>query len=217
MILHVTARGNYRQPVFHAAEDYQMYLKLLERHARQFELKLLGWCLMTNHIHLLVRPEGSDSLAQTMKRTQSEYAFYLNRKRRQASGHLWQNRFYSCPVEGRYVWMTLRYLELNPVRAQIAESPEDYPWSSARYHVGRQPPPNLLDMAAWQEQWSFRTWPEALLGADPEEARTIRLATQKGIPLGSLEFRTMLEKGAGRSLQVRSVGRPKLSMATSSD
>lgn len=217
MILHVTARGNYRQAVFHATEDYQKYLDLLERHCRQFELSLLGWCLMTNHVHLLVRPERSDSLALTMKHTQSEYAFYVNRKCQQASGHLWQSRFYSCPVEGRYVWLTLRYIERNPVRAQITQSPEDYPWSTACYHVGKQPPPNLLDWNAWREQWSFHTWFEALRETDEEETHSIRTASRKGIPLGSPEFRGMLERHAGRALRVRPAGRPKLSLDIPSD
>jgi putative transposase len=217
MILHVTARGNYRQTVFHCAEDYQIYLSLLAKHVAQFELKLLGWCLIPNHVHLLVCPEQSDSLAKTMKRIQSEYAFYVNRNRRQASGHLWQSRFYSCPVEGRYVWITLRYIELNPVRAQIAVRPEDYRWSSAQYHLGIEPTPSLLDSTPWQIDWSFATWREALCEGNREETETVRIATQKGMPLGSPEFREALEKHAGRTLRIRSVGRPRLSRATPSD
>ena len=172
---------------------------------------------MNNHVHLLVRSEQCDSLARTMKRVQSEYAFYVNRKRHQASGHLWQSRFYSCPVEGPYVWMTLRYIELNPVRAHIAESPEEYPWSSARYHLGKQPPPNPLEFKTWQEQWSCETWREALRSTRAEEAGVIRTATQKSVPLGSPEFVRMLEENAGRTLVPRSVGRPNLCEGAPSD
>jgi putative transposase len=179
MVLHVTARGSYHQAVFHAAEDYQKYLHLLEQHSRAFKLDLLGWCLMTNHVHLFVRPEQCESLTRSMKRVQSEYAFYVKQKRQQASGHLWQSRFYSCPVDGRYVWMTLRYIELNPVRAQIVKTPGKYSWSSARYHVGRQAPSNLLESRSWQEQCAFDTWREALCSTNAEEADMVRIVSQK--------------------------------------
>src|SRR4051812_34896774 len=97
MVLHVTAMGNCRQVVSHTHNDYQLYLDLPDRHDRQFALDLLGYCLMTNHVHLLVRSRECDSLARTMKRVQSEYACCIDRGHYAESGHLWQSRFYSCP------------------------------------------------------------------------------------------------------------------------
>jgi putative transposase len=217
MVLHVTARGNYGQAVFHAPEDYRRYLKLLERYSREFQLSLLGWCLMTNHVHLPVRSEAADSLSRVMKRTQSEYASSVNRRRHQASGHLWQSRFYSCPVEGPYVWMTLRYIELNPVRARIAVMPEDYSWSSAQYHLGRQSPPEMLEVKCWQQEWSNTTWREALGQLDERETLTLREASRKAIPLGNSEFLRLLEEQARRPLRARRPGRPRLDRPTPSD
>jgi putative transposase len=196
--------------VFHVAEDRQMYFALLDRHSSQFGLSLLGWCLMTNHVHLLVRSEKVDSLTRTMKRTQSEYAFYVNRKHYRANGHLWQSRFYSCRVEGPYVWMTLRYIELNPVRAKLTVAAEEYPWSSAPYHFGRASAPEMLDLKSWQEQWSNATWREALQEPDAVESARVREATQRGLPLSCPEFVRLLEQHAGRTLQLRPVRRPRV-------
>ena len=171
-VFHITARGNYRQQVFFDSKDYETYLSLLGKHAASFQVRLLGWCLMSNHVHLLVCPDDAPGMAQTMKRTQGEFALYLNRKLHRASGHLWQSRYYSAPVSHDHVWMVLRYIELNPVRAQLVGDPATYAWSSARHHLAPDSATSMLDRTLWAEAWSPNSWPEALqksIGTDGHE------------------------------------------------
>ncbi|MBV8551622.1 MAG: transposase [Acidobacteriaceae bacterium] len=210
-VFHITARGNYRQAIFLSVEDRELYLSLFERHSRNFGLTLLGWCLMTNHVHLLAIPEKSESMAQTIKRAHSEYSSLVNRKHHRTSGHLWQSRFYSCPVQGRYVWTALRYIELNPVRAGLSGTPEQYFWSTAKYHTDLEPPPAILDVQPWREVWTPEAWREVLeTQQDALDIETLRRATQRGAPLGAPEFTHEFELEAGRSLQIRPVGRPRI-------
>ena len=94
---HITQRGNNRQDVFFVDDDRRVYLSLLKEQADKYGLEILGWCLMTNHIHLIGRPADEDSLAKALGRTHFRYTQYINRLHGR-SGHLWQNRFYSCPL-----------------------------------------------------------------------------------------------------------------------
>ena len=118
---HVTQRGNNRQQVFCSDEDRRLYLDLLTRYARRYGTQIAGYCLMTNHVHLVVVPEHKNSLARTFGQTHAEYALALNVSAKR-SGHLWQNRFFSCPLDAAHWENALRYVELNPVRAGLALS-----------------------------------------------------------------------------------------------
>src|SRR5271165_6007216 len=135
---HITARGNYRQTVFFSDQDRAEYLELLGRHATLEELEIFGWCLMTNHTHLLAVPRQRAALARTMRGTQADYSQRLNRRIGSRCGHLWQSRFYSYPLAGDAVWTVLRYIELNPVRAQLVARAEQSSWSSAAIHCGQR-------------------------------------------------------------------------------
>ena len=117
---HVTQRGNNRRQVFFSNAQRRHYLALLGEHAERRQLRILGWCLMPNHVHVIAVPELETSLAQGFGRTHNDYARYLN-KLRGRSGHLWQNRFYSAPMDRGHVLRALRYVDLNPVRARLAE------------------------------------------------------------------------------------------------
>jgi len=98
-------------------------------------MKIYAYCLMTNHVHFLAAPLRRDSLAMTFKYTNMRYSSYFNKKNRR-SGHLWQGRFYSCPLHHDHALEALRYVERNPVRAKMVRLPWEYEWSSAREHVG---------------------------------------------------------------------------------
>jgi putative transposase len=113
---HITQRGNARQVVFESDADRLVYLDLLRQHCRLDRLKLLGYCLMSNHVHLIAIPALADSLLLALKHTHERYAGYFN-ARHASSGHVWQGRFYSCPLDPPHLWTALRYAELNPVRA----------------------------------------------------------------------------------------------------
>ncbi len=207
---HITARVNYRQDVFFIDEDRQQYLSLLERHAGSAGLQLLGWCLMRNHIHLLAMELAECAMGDALKRVQSEYAFYVNRKRRQAAGHLWQSRFYSAPIDPAAVWTILRSIELNPVRAEITRDPAIYDWSTAAFHAGLAAAPAFLSMEAWSQEWTAEEWRIALsTGMDAGEVRAIRGATARGLPFGTATFIRHCDNYAGRPLTVRAVGRRK--------
>src|SRR5271165_18812 len=187
---HITARGNYRQTVFFSDQDRAEYLELLGHHAALEGLEIFGWCLMTNHIHMLAVPRQRAALARTMRRTQSDYSQRLNRRVGSRCGHLWQSRFYSCPLAGDAVWTVLRYIELNPLRAQLVARAEQSSWSSAAIHCGLRPPHQLLSMTEWECEWTPARWQSVLaLGAREREFEAIRQATQRGLPLGDQRSR----------------------------
>ena len=208
---HMTARGNYRQTAFHQAEDRAEYVDLLARYSALEGLEVLGWCLMSNHVHLIGVPNCTEALARVMKRTQSDYAQRLNRRHGRRCGHLWQSRFYSCPVEGDGVWAVLRYIELNPVRAGVVQRAEQSDWSSASIHCGLQAEPPLLSVVWWKQVWTPERWRSVLAhGAEEREMYAIRQATQHGVPFGSSQFVAHFERQSGRDLSVRPVGRPRV-------
>jgi putative transposase len=127
---HVTQRGNARQVILASEAERLVYLDLLRESSSLHQLSLLGYCLMSNHVHLVVIPQQTEALAVTLKHTHGRYAAYWN-VRHKSSGHVWQGRFYSCPLDAPHLWAALRYVELNPVRAGIVARPEAWAWSSA--------------------------------------------------------------------------------------
>lgn len=204
---HVTQRGNARQVIFDSDADRQIYLDLLREYIVLHELSLVGYCLMSNHVHLVLVPRRGDALARALKQTHGRCASYWN-VRRGSSGHVWQGRFYSCPLDLVHLWTALRYTELNPVRAGLVARPADWPWSSAAVHLGRAEPQLPLDLERWQRQWNAESW-QAYLAAPIEESETaaIRQCTHTGRPLGSKEFIQSLERAASRRLAPQKGGR----------
>ena len=110
-----------------------MYLQLLFGQARRFGLEIEGYCLMTNHVHLIATPRRSDSLAKALGRAHYLYTLYVNRLHGR-NGHLWQNRFFSCALDEGHYWTAMCYVELNAVRAGMARTAWRYEWSSAAEH-----------------------------------------------------------------------------------
>ncbi|MEO8658818.1 MAG: transposase [Bryobacteraceae bacterium] len=209
---HVTQRGNDRQAVFYSTSDRHLYLKLLSEHASRYSTRILGYCLMTNHVHLIAVPDCQNSLALTMGRTHCEYALAQN-KALARSGHVWQNRFFSCHLEQTHLIRALRYVEMNPVRAGLAAAPWDWPWSSARAHSEAEVQDPILD-PGWVEyfgNWNYGEWREMLgVGVSDSECDLFRKATRTGEPLGSPAFVEALERQVGRKLSVQPRGRPKI-------
>ncbi|HWC96908.1 MAG TPA: transposase [Candidatus Sulfopaludibacter sp.] len=208
---HVTQRGNNRQPVFQNDDDRSLYLRLLQRHAVANGARILGYCLMTNHVHLVVTPERENSLARTFCATHAEYAHALNQKR-QTSGHIWQGRYYSCPLDEAHMERAMLYVDLNPVRAAIVSTAWEWPWSSARAHAAAEARDLVLDRE-WDELtggWNHVSWREQLESALTEQdTAALRRATRRGVPLGSEAFIDELERRAGRRLRLLERGRPK--------
>ncbi|MBW1920759.1 MAG: transposase [Deltaproteobacteria bacterium] len=132
---HILTRGNNRQDIFFADTDEERFLGYLEKYAAVFKYKVHCYCLMPNHIHLLLETEEAN-LSKIMQRLLSAYTLYFNKKHNQ-TGHLFQGRFKSLVVEkDDYLIELSRYIHLNPVRANIVKKPEDYRWSSLGYYLG---------------------------------------------------------------------------------
>ena len=135
---HIILRGVRRMDVFFSDDDRREYLKQLADQGERFGVKYLAWCLMTNHVHLIAIPAEESSLARGIGEAHRRYTRYVN-FREGWRGYLFQGRFHSFPLEGRYLLAAVRYVLRNPVRVGIARSPWDYPWSSARWFVGEKP------------------------------------------------------------------------------
>ncbi|HUI55702.1 MAG TPA: transposase [Bryobacteraceae bacterium] len=205
---HVTQRGNARRFILNCDSDRLVYRQLLLRYARLHQLSLLGYCLMSNHVHLIVMPRRPDSLAHTLKLTHGQYASYFN-TRYQSSGHVWQGRYYSCPLDPPHLWAALRYTEHNPVRAGLVAEAERYPWSSAALHCGL-PTAAEVEWEPWSAAWTAAAWREYLDGGAPaEEREAIRRCTHTGRPMGSPEFVAVLEQALHRRLRPEKGGRPR--------
>jgi putative transposase len=126
-------------------------LRFLREQAAKFGVTVDGFCLMTNHIHIIATPRTKDSLAKTIGRTNLLYSQYINFMHKRG-GHLWQNRFYSCPLDSRYFYIALSYIERNPVRAKMTRLPWIYRWSSASAHTGGEDEFGLIDAGCWRKQ-----------------------------------------------------------------
>jgi putative transposase len=201
---HVTQRGVDQQRVFFTDADRNIYLDCLTKYCAQARARVLAYCLMSNHVHLVMIPEEAQSLAVAMRRTHARYALYLN-ARRDRTGHLWQNRFYSTALDEEHLWAALRYVERNPVRANLTGRAEEYKWSSAAAHVGTDGTGSgMLDWEFHTSAGGAERWRRLL--AEPEEMLAIRRlqrGTFTGRPVGSPEFIARLEKELGRPLAAR--------------
>lgn len=213
---HITQRGNDGQNIFFSDRDRGIYLQLLRESSLREGLSLSAYCLMTNHIHLVAIPERENSLARALGRAHLMYAqhvFYAQGR----SGHLWQSRFYSCPLDDTHEHNASAYIELNPVRAGMVEEPWQYPWSSAMAHCGLGGDASgMLDLARWSQYMPIETWRATLgtIAESPETIEQIRKHTRAGRPLGSEPFLKQIEQSLERKVRLNNVGRPKGSKDT---
>lgn len=129
---HVISRGNERKRIFHANEDHEKYLSLLAKYKEKYHGKIYGWCLMPNHIHVIIE---SPELSKLMHGLNMSYAMYY-RYRYGGIGHFWQDRFKSFVItKDRYALNCINYVENNPVRAKLVQTPEEYVWSSYKTRI----------------------------------------------------------------------------------
>lgn len=206
---HVTQRGNGRQFLLASDAEREVYMELLRAAVRSEGVGVMGYCLMSNHVHLVVMPERIDSLARALQSTHGRYASYWNAAHR-SCGHAWQGRFYSCPLDEGHLWRALRYTERNPVRAGLAAEPAGWAWSSAGAHCGVAEPDVCLEMTPWRARWNEESWRAFLAEEESESAlRELRRCTKTGRPLGSGSFIDGLEESIERRLRPRKGGRPR--------
>jgi len=204
---HVTQRGNRRQQTFFNDGDYAAYLELMGDWCREKGVEVWSYCLMPNHVHLIAVPSSEDGLRWAIGSAHERYTRRIN-FREKWRGYLWQGRFASFVMDEPYLLAAARYVELNPVRAQLAPSPAAWPWSSARAHLSGQDDclvkvAPLLAMIA--------DWSAYLNSAVPEEElRDLRRHGRTGRPLGDETFLGRLEVTVARVLKPQKRGpKPK--------
>lgn len=213
--LHLIQRGNNRQACFFADEDYRFYLDWLTEHADKTGCRVHAYVLMTNHVHLLVSPDRAGAAGALMKALGQRYVQYVNRTYRR-SGTLWEGRFRSCPIqEEAYLLACQRYIELNPVRANMVAHPAEYRWASFRANAQGEAdalvrPHSLyaalgLDdasrQAAYRELFRFEL--------DPGLVDEIRRSTNGNFALGNAHFAEQVSVALGQRAAPGKSGRPR--------
>jgi putative transposase len=182
--VHIVQRGNDRRACFRDERDYLVYLALLRQISMKTECEVHAYCLMSNHVHLLVTPHRADACSALMKELAQRYSYYFNR-RQERTGPLWDGRFRSCVIESsRYAIACHRYIELNPVRAGIVSHPMAYAWSSYAANSGSRHDPLVSphpELSAIGVSAYIRLVADAI---DEDLLREIRDATNGGYPLG---------------------------------
>jgi len=184
---HLTQRGNNRAPVFLDNSDYQKYLELLLSYKQRYQVEVWSYCLMKNHLHLLLVPKTEKGLARSIGLTNMTYTQYFNRKY-DRSGRIWQNRFFSCIVgNDAYLWAVARYVENNPVKGGLVTEADAYRWSSARAHC-HGVSDDLVSEEAWLAEEMNGKYRDFLKYTDAHVEEDIRLATSTGRPFGGGHF-----------------------------
>jgi putative transposase len=204
---HVTQRANGRRFILDCDTDRSVYLDLLKQSLALHDVAMMGYCLMSNHVHLVLVPGRAESLGLALKHAHGRYASYWNAIHH-SSGHVWQGRYYSCPLDEPHVWEALRYTELNPVRAGLVAESASWMWSSAAAHCAAEPDSGWLAMELWQSRWNSDSWRAFLeVMESASELTAIRMSTHTGRPLGTQEFVHALERSTQRPLAPQKRGR----------
>ena len=205
---HVTQRGNNRRQVFLEPGDGLAYLQMLKEQARRHEVEIVAYCLMPNHVHLVLIPAEADGLHRSLKSVHGRYAMRVNRMH-DLVGHLWQNRYFSSPLDSAYFIKAVRYVELNPVRAKLVRRAEDYKLSSAAAHCGLRDDPLVESRPRSTLFHGIADWSRWLAeGVAHEEVRALRERARRNLPCGSDEFVAGLEAVSGKPMRWRPRGRP---------
>jgi putative transposase len=201
---HVIQRGARRMQVFFCNDDYRDYLRILSAQAIGHALDVWAYCLMPNHVHLIAVPFSREGLARPLGEAHRLYAIQINR-RQGWTGHLWQERFSSFPIDETRLLGALRYVLLNPVRAGLAATAADWPFSSARAHLAGAPD-QLVNVRPTARLIS--NWKDFLdVDADSVEIEEFRRHGRIGRPLGSTAFVDEVDRITGRRLRLAKRGR----------
>ena len=203
---HITQRGVRSMDIFNSDEDRIYYLDQLKKKCEEYDVEINGYCLMTNHVHLILTPLNEAGLAFAVGETHKFYSRFIN-FREGVRGHLFQGRFFSCALDEEYYLTAMRYIERNPVKAKMAKVPWTYRWSSAAFHAGLKKSDPVLELTD-ELLGTASQWKELLKGA-PSDVDYFRKQTRTGRPCGGDEFIQMAERMTGRELAPRRAGRPK--------
>lgn len=201
---HVTQRGVRRMDVFTQKSDSEYYIKLLKGACEKAGTEVLAYCLMPNHVHFIMVPSHEDGLRATMGETHRRYTQMVN-SREECTGHLWQERFHSFPMDQSHLYSCVRYVELNPVRAKLVEKPQSWLWSSARAHLTGEDD-MLVQADAMKDM--IPDWQGYLdAGISEKDLKQFHKHKRTGRPLGPEDWISELEKSTGRTLAKQKPGR----------
>ena len=213
---HVVQRGNNRDACFFCDDDYQYYLEVLGQGLRRYDVHLHAYCLMTNHVHLLMTPEDEDGISRVMQHIGRLYVQYVNKTYRR-SGTLWEGRHKASLVDAdNYLLKCYRYIEMNPVNAGMVSTPDAYRWSSYRHHAWGKANSLVNDHVLYKElanspesrQYLYR---ELFKTQIPEsDIHVINESLSFNYPLGNERFRAQIEEALGRAVGQRQRGRPRV-------
>jgi putative transposase len=210
---HVTQRGNRRERTFFEDGDYELYLDLLSDAAREARCEIWAYCLMPNHVHIIITPSDEDGLRKTFRTVHRHYTGYINARMR-TTGHLWQGRFGSVAMDEAHLVSALRYVSLNPVRARLVARAEAWRWSSVRAHLAGKDDGVVQVAPGLAHTGDFKVF----LGEDFDEAFTyaaLRKAEAVGRPVGSKDWITDMEARTGKTLAPAKRGPvPRLPVST---
>ena len=212
---HVTQRGNRREAIFLEDGDQEVYRDLLAEQARRHGVGVWAYCLMPNHVHLVLTPSDETGLGRAVGEAHRRYTNFVNARGRW-SGHLFQSRFASVAMDEDHLVAAVRYVSLNPVRARLVAHAEDWPWSSVRAHLAGADD-GLADVRPVLERIPRFA---DLLRTDPDDVtfRLLRASEGTGRPLGAAAFIADLERRLGRPIAKRAAGRkPKAAGAEQPD
>jgi putative transposase len=211
---HVINRGNNHQPIFFGRDDYRFFFDSLRSAKLKYPCKIYSFILMPNHIHLLLEPvEEEGNLSDFMKYVSQRHSQFVN-SHYGRTGTLWEGRYKSSPVStDRYLLACSRYIEMNPVRAGIVNTPEEYEFSSYRTKIGLKEiewldlDPLYLDLGVTdrERQSKYRGWISEKI--PKEEWETIRITIQKNWAYGADQFKEEIEKILGRRFEIKKAGR----------
>jgi putative transposase len=179
---HVTQRGNRQQRLFFDDKDRRFYIDILAVALKEANTRCLAWCLMDNHVHLMLVPSDVDGLRAPLSSTHTKYAQRINIKQ-EASGHLFQGRYASYPMDDRHMMFAVRYIECNPVKAGLVAAAEEWRWSSARAHIDK------LDdgLTDWRVLGQHVPNWQAMLADGLDAGAMVETALRTGKPLGALK------------------------------
>jgi putative transposase len=198
---HVTQRGNRREAIFFEDGDQRLYCDTIAEQSRKFSVKVWAYCLMPNHVHLILTPQGADGMSRALGEAHRRYTNFINARGRW-TGHLFQSRFASVAMDESHLRSAISYVSLNPVRARLVSRAEEWAWSSVRAHLAGEDD-SLVSVRPVLDHWpAFR---DLLLEDCEEKFISLREAEGIGLPLGTADFVTELERRLGRPIARRAL------------
>ena len=215
LVYHAINRGNNREVVFADDEDFLAFLQSLARTQLRYPFRLYGYCLMSNHFHLLLRPDPGTTISRVLQSLTVAHTWRHHRRHRTV-GHVWQGRFKSPVIQAEgHLWTVLRYIEANPLRAGLVADPASYRWSSYPAHGEGRADPLLEPLPEWSDLGPDEparrvVWRRKVMDGQPvHEVESIRRSLRGGTPLGDPAWVEAMSGKRGLQTERRPRGRPR--------